>query len=62
MAIAFTIITVVLIICGTIAFVAYMDYCDTNGCGLFPDMHHEKRIRELERTVDKLEDKINGTV
>lgn len=62
MAVALTIIAVVLIICGTIALVSYADYYNINRCGIFSDPKHEERIREFERTVDKLEDKINGTV
>lgn len=52
MAIALTIILVVLVICVSILVAVYMYYCGENGIKMFADPHYEGRICRLEKLLE----------
>ena len=52
MAIALTIILVVLIICVSILVAVYMYYCGENGIKMFEDPRYEERISRLEKLLE----------
>lgn len=52
-----TVILIVLIICASITFGEYMDYCSKHRIGMFTDPRYEERISYLEKKVKALEDK-----
>ena len=47
-------IVITLIICGTILFALYMNYCDNNRVGMFSHPRYEERIANLEKIVTEL--------
>ncbi len=51
------IILITLIICASILFGKYMDYCDSNNVGMFENPRYEERIRNLEKIVYELKEK-----
>lgn len=51
------IILITLIICVSILFGCYMEYCSKNRVGMFSDPRYEERISYLEKKVKALEDK-----
>lgn len=57
MAIALTIILVVLIICVSVLLAVYMDYCGENGIKMFADPRYEERISRLEKLFETEEEK-----
>lgn len=57
MAIALTIILVVLIICVSILAGVYMYYCGENGIKMFEDPRYEERISRLEKLLEMEEEK-----
>ena len=50
-------IILALIICGSILFSEYMEYCSKHGIGLFTNPRYEERIRKLEKIVYELKEK-----
>lgn len=48
-------IILTLIVCATILFAMYMDYCSINRVGMFKNPKYEERIDKLERKVKALE-------
>lgn len=55
MAVAITIIAVVLIICVSVLVGVYMYYCGENEINMFADPRYEERIKNLEKRVKELE-------
>ena len=49
-----TCVLIILILCTTLLLVVYMYYCSENGTGLFANPEYEKRIRKLEKEMEKL--------
>ena len=49
-----TFILIILIICVTVLLIVYMEYCSENGVGLFANPEYEKRIKKLEKEMEKL--------
>ena len=47
-------IVITLIICGTILFALYMNYCDNNRVGMFANPRYEERIANLEKIILEL--------
>ncbi len=56
MAVATTIILVVLIISSAILFGIYMTYCSNDGIKMFEDPEYDKRISKLEEMVEQLKE------
>lgn len=51
------IILITLIICASILFGSYMEYCSKNRVGMFSYPRYEERIRNLEKIVYELKEK-----
>ena len=49
-----TFILIILILCITVLLIVYMEYCSENCVGLFANPEYEKRIRKLEKEMEKL--------
>ena len=47
-------IFIILIICVTCLLAMYMYYCSENSVGMFTNPEYEKRIRRLEKEMEKL--------
>lgn len=54
MAVAITIILVVLIICAFVTIWIYMYYCSENGIGMFTDPRYKEYIEILEKELKEL--------
>lgn len=58
MVIGFFTTLIISIICVTIIFLAYMDYCSANKVKMFANPRYDERIRELEKEVEELRKKL----
>ena len=50
---------ITLIICASIVFIFYMNYCYEAGVGMFADPHYYERIKALEKRLYEMEEKLN---